>query len=92
LLILFYFNLIIAPIMGSFALQIAFISVYINKFYFEYVNEERLFKLMEAIVPKSSIFYIGLRREDFEYFKQLDPLIENIDDITKVEENIWVNN
>lgn len=78
--------------MGSFALQLAFMSVYINKFYYEYVNEERLFKLMEAMLPKSSIIYITLRKIDHEYFKQLDPIIENIDDITKVDENIWVKN
>ena len=37
--------------MGTFALQIAFMSVYINKFYYDYVNEEVIDYPMAGIIP-----------------------------------------
>ena len=76
--------------MGTLSLQIAFMSAYINKFYFDYINEERLSKIIESLLPKSSPFILSLRKEDLIYFKDLDPAIENIEDITKVDEFVWV--
>ena len=76
--------------MGTFALQIAFMSVYINKFYYDYVNEERLVKVLESLLPKSIPIVLCLRKQDFDTFKELDASIETIEDITKVDEFVWV--
>lgn len=76
--------------MGTFALQVAFMSVYINKFYFDYLNDERLAKLMESILPKSSPVVLCIRNEDFEFLKTLDESIQSVEDLTKVDELIWV--
>jgi hypothetical protein len=66
-------------------------SVYINKFYYDLINEEKLIKIMESMVVKSTPFVICLRKLDLENFKQIDSIIENIEDILKVDEFVWVN-
>lgn len=77
--------------MGTFALQLAFMSVYVNKFYHDYLNEERLLKLMDSMLPKSCPIVICLRKEDLDHFKELDAAIETIDDLIKVDEYVWAD-
>jgi hypothetical protein len=66
-------------------------SVYINKFYYDFITEEKLLKVMDSMIIKSPPFVISLRRFDLENLKQIDPIIENIEDILKVDEFVWVN-
>ncbi len=65
-------------------------SAYVNKFYPDYINEERLIKLLDAYISKATPFYILYTADDLEYFKTIDPTIASIDDILKLEENIFV--
>lgn len=76
---------------GTNILQIAFMSAYVNKIYHDYINEERLVKLMDALVPKSTVFYIAYRNEDFEFFKTIDPTIVTSEDIIKTDDNQYVS-
>lgn len=89
---IFYLFKFLVPMIGTLPLQIAFMCAYINKFYHEYVNEERLSKIMDSFIPKSSPFIVCLRKQDFDYFKELGAELESIEDITKVDEFIWVKN
>jgi len=63
---------------------------YVNKIYPEYVNEERLLKILDSIIPKLPPFNILYRNEDLEHFKTLDSSIATIEDITKLNEDIYV--
>ena len=76
---------------GTFVLQIAFMSVYVNKFYYEYINEERLGKLMDSLVPKSFPFVLCLRKEDLDFVTAIDETVLTAEDIIKVGEEEWVN-
>jgi hypothetical protein len=66
-------------------------SVYVNKFYYEYINEERLGKLMDSLVPKSFPFVLCLRKEDLDFVTQIDETVVTADDIIKVSDDDWVN-
>jgi hypothetical protein len=75
---------------GTNLLQIAFMAAYVNKSYPDYVNEERLIKLFETLLPKSTPFYIAFRSEDFEFFKTIEPSIASIEDVLKLDDNLYV--
>lgn len=75
---------------GTNLVQIAFMAAYVNKTYPDYVNEERLIKVLDALIPKSTAFYIVFRNEDLEYFKTLEPSITAIEDVLKLDENLYV--
>jgi len=77
-------------LIGTNLLQIAFMAAYVNKTYPDYVNEERLIKVLDAMLPKSTPFYITFRNEDLEFFKTLEPSIAVIEDVLKLEENLYV--
>ena len=76
---------------GTNVLQIAFMATYVNKTYHDYVNEERLIKVLDSLIPKSSPFYIVFRNEDLEFFKTIEPSIAVIEDVLKLDEAQYVN-
>lgn len=59
----------------------------------EFINEEKLIKILEVYLPKCPTFNIIYKLEDLEYYKTLDPngSIVNIEDILKLEDNLFVN-
>jgi len=63
---------------------------YLNKRYHDFVTEEKLIKIFDALIPKSTPFYIAYRTEDLEYFKTLEPSIAAIEDILKLDEALFV--
>ena len=65
-------------------------TAYVNKNYHDYVNEERLVKVLDSLLPKSVPFIIAIRLEDFEHFKTLEPTIAAVEDIVKIDETIYV--
>lgn len=75
---------------GTNLLQIAFMAAYVNKTYPDYVNEERLIKVLDALLPKSTPFYIAFRNEDLEFFKTIEPSIAAIEDVLKLDDNLYV--
>lgn len=75
---------------GTNLLQIAFMAAYVNKNYPDYVNEERLIKVLDALLPKSNPFYFMVRNEDLEFFKTLEPSIAAIEDVLKLDEALYV--
>jgi len=65
-------------------------AAYVNKNYPDYLNEERLIKVFDALIPKSTPFYIVFRNEDLEFFKTLEPSIAAIEDVLKLDEALYV--
>jgi len=76
--------------MGTNILQIAFMASYINKTHHDMLNEEKLIKLLEAFIPKSTPFYILYRNEDLEHFKNIEPSIAAIEDVLKLDDALYV--
>ena len=65
-------------------------AAYVNKNYPDYINEERLIKLLEALLPKSNTFFIAFRNEDLEFFKTIEPSIVTIEDVLKLDNALYV--
>jgi hypothetical protein len=75
---------------GTNIIQIAFMAAYVNKTHADYLNEERLIKVFDALIPKSTPLYIAFRNEDLEFFKTLEPSIAAIEDILKLDDGLYV--
>jgi hypothetical protein len=82
-----------ASISGGLLGQCALIMSAINSYNPDdpFMNQEKLQKSLELILPKLPNIKILILPEIFEKFQKLDPNIQSHDDILKTDDNIWVN-
>ncbi len=82
----------LAGALGGYFTQFAFIISYFNKLQPEFMNEEKLMKMLDMFIPKCPTFNIPYKVEDFEIYKTLDPsgTLATIEDIVKLDETLYV--
>ena len=58
----------------------------------DFLNEDKLSKVLEMYIPKCPMFNIIYKNEDLEHYKTLDANggIINMEDIIKLEDNLYV--
>ncbi len=79
-----------SPVVGGYYGQFAIIIAYLNKIHEDYMNEEKLAKVLEIFLPKLPHFYIVYTSQDFEDYKKIAPLLNEIEEISRLDENTFV--
>jgi len=80
------------PVIGGYYTQIAIIISYLNKLHGDIINEEKLQKVLELLVPKLPHFYILYTNENLEEYKKFNPSLDEIEEIPKLDDNSFVIN
>ncbi len=82
----------LAGAIGGYFTQIAFIMTYFNKLQPDFMNEEKLSKMLEQFIPRGPNFFIPYKAEDLEYYKTLDATggINVMEDLVKLEDPLYV--
>jgi hypothetical protein len=79
-----------SPVVGGYYGQISIMIAYLNKLQENYLNEEKLLKVLELLLPKSPHFYFLYTTENLQEIKGIAPLINEIEEIPKLDENTYV--
>jgi len=72
-----------AAVIGGYIGQWVLVMSYFNKKVPDFINQEKIVKILDLFVAKCPGFHLLYTQADFEYFKTLDPNINAIDDIFK---------
>jgi hypothetical protein len=79
-----------AGVLGGYFGQFAIIIAYFNKIIPDYLNEEKLIKVLELFIPKAPPINIIYKAEEVDQYKVLDANIQAIEDVNKSPDNIYV--
>jgi hypothetical protein len=79
-----------SPILGGYYGQFAIIIAYLNKIQEDYMNEEKLLKMLELFLPKVPQFNIIYTAENLQEIQKIAPVINEIEEIPKLDENTYV--
>ena len=69
--------------------QIALTLNYVNKIMPDFLTEDKIPKLIDIYLEKSHPFYFLWTKEDLENYKSLNDGIETIEDIIKVDDDVY---
>jgi hypothetical protein len=78
------------PVIGGYYTQFAIVISYLNKLHEDFINEEKLQKVLELFVPKLPHFYILYTNENLEEYKKIYPSLNEIEEIPKLDDNSYV--
>ena len=79
-----------ASISGGFMAQWALIMSQLNLNNEDFLNSEKLLKVLEIFMPKFPQVNISLPEAIFEEIKKLDPNVNSVEDLIKCDDKIWV--
>lgn len=88
-----YINILIAPVIGGYYGQLALIISYFNRITPDFMNEDKLLKAFELMLPKFPVFNIVYKTEDFDSYKALDQngVLNTIEDLPKLDNDQFVS-
>lgn len=75
---------------GAFG-QLALLISYLNKQTPDFLNEDKILKVLDLYFPTAHKFFILYKAEDLEEYKTIDEDIGTIEDIIKAEDNQYVS-
>lgn len=78
------------PVLGGYYGQFAIIIAYLNKLQEDYMNEEKLMKVLELLLPKLPHFYLLYTNENFQEYQTIAPILNEIEEIPKLDEKTYV--
>lgn len=71
--------------------QLAMLIAYLNKLTPDFLNEERILKVLDLYFPTAHKFFMLYKAEDLEEYKTLDENIGAIEDIIKADDSQYVS-